>query len=947
MATHEIGDLIAGTYRIVGVGGGTDAARRYEAEAMADGARVEIVALAQSAAGRYREAQRFERLAAVEHPGLLRYHALLAGDDGAADLVREHVAGTSLASLVASAGKGTESLARSVAREVLSVLRALHGAARLVHGDVRPSNVLRREDGRFVLVEHGAGDEATGREGGALGYLAPEQFRGTAVPASDLYGLGATLTFLLGGRSPAELPQVGLRVDVRSLEGVSAGFRAWLRRMLEPDPRRRFSSAGAALAALEASAPERRRARLAGLGAGLGLTVAAGVVVLVLALRDRARADALGAAAPAGAVAGDAGSFVRPVAFISQPGPVFGLAFDAEGRRVAALSRTGSLQLHDLERNAVEATFDAGHGMFAGLALSADDATLVAGARSSLLVFAVEGHALLAELPSGKAQVRDVCLSSDGSRAATGGDDGVVRVWDLRSRKQLFELPHGGGVIALAMSADGARVFSAGRSGAVRIWDAAAGTPLATLDGHVGAISDLALSADGERLLSAGDDHTVKVWRVAARALEATLEGHLDEVWAVAVSPDGRMAVSGDKADVIRTWELPSGRSTGAHAAGLHAVTKLAWSPDGKRYAAAGGGNDIRLWHAPGRYWRPPLPPADYRRPAVELPPPASPEEGFVREAMTLLDAGQDEEPDALRRARAAVDKALAARPDYAPAHVALARTTLLAGYQHGTSYDPASVARAHQQIDRALALDPTSSRAWLVKGWAFADEKNFGDARAMVAKALELDPKSARAQLLVAHLDRTDGRYEDAIAAARIAVESTDEPNVLSEAYGELGHAYRSLEAWDAAEDTYVAQMRLTPRSAWVRGNYARFLIRLHRYDEAIARAKEALERMNYPAGRKALGDAYAGRAFQHLAKKDFDRAQELLELARTEGGDTSRVAATWGFYFKARALADHDRELLARAKAAFERALVLEPDYESVKAALRELPALEEKLR
>jgi len=50
----------------------------------------------------------------------------------------------------------------------------------------------------------------------ALKVLSPEQFRGQAVPATDLYGLGATLLFLLTHRSPADLPTDGLTIKFRS-----------------------------------------------------------------------------------------------------------------------------------------------------------------------------------------------------------------------------------------------------------------------------------------------------------------------------------------------------------------------------------------------------------------------------------------------------------------------------------------------------------------------------------------------------------------------------------------------------------------------------------------------------------------------------------------------------------------------------------------------------------
>ena len=73
-----------------------------------------------------------------------------------------------------------------------------------------------RAGGRVYLVDFGgvqaaaAGDalQAGSTVIGTYGYMAPEQFRGQATPASDLYGLGGTLLFALSGAAPsrAEAP---------------------------------------------------------------------------------------------------------------------------------------------------------------------------------------------------------------------------------------------------------------------------------------------------------------------------------------------------------------------------------------------------------------------------------------------------------------------------------------------------------------------------------------------------------------------------------------------------------------------------------------------------------------------------------------------------------------------------------------------------------------------
>jgi hypothetical protein len=95
--------------------------------------------------------------------------------------------------------------------EAGKALKALH-AARLLHRDVKPANILRSEDGRVVLADLGlvAGDDfesltRTGYLVGTLAYLAPEVFLGTPMNQStDWYAWGMTLYELLEGRSAVD-----------------------------------------------------------------------------------------------------------------------------------------------------------------------------------------------------------------------------------------------------------------------------------------------------------------------------------------------------------------------------------------------------------------------------------------------------------------------------------------------------------------------------------------------------------------------------------------------------------------------------------------------------------------------------------------------------------------------------------------------------------------------
>jgi hypothetical protein len=84
--------------------------------------------------------------------------------------------------------------------------------------------------------------------------MAPEQFQGRAMPASDVYGVGATALSMLTGVEPEDLPHRGLSIDVpAALRGrsTSAPLGKLLAAMLEPDPDKRLAAVGPGLSALD------------------------------------------------------------------------------------------------------------------------------------------------------------------------------------------------------------------------------------------------------------------------------------------------------------------------------------------------------------------------------------------------------------------------------------------------------------------------------------------------------------------------------------------------------------------------------------------------------------------------------------------------------------------------------------------------------------------------
>lgn len=201
--------------------------------------------------------------------------------------VQEYVAGRSLRALVEQ-GPLPDATVAKIARQALVILDGLHQhPPPIVHRDLKPENLILREDGSLALVDFGAARTlAQGETHGAtlvgtFGYMSPEQLGGTVSPASDLYGLGATLLHLLTGRPPVDFLHEGL--ELRFAQAVSPRWRGFLQGLLARNAGKRFASAKAALAALEqgdgVSGKGRRRWLLAGASAAAVALLGTGLVV--------------------------------------------------------------------------------------------------------------------------------------------------------------------------------------------------------------------------------------------------------------------------------------------------------------------------------------------------------------------------------------------------------------------------------------------------------------------------------------------------------------------------------------------------------------------------------------------------------------------------------------------------------------------------------------------
>jgi WD40 repeat protein len=228
--------------------------------------------------------------------------------------------------------------------------------------------------------------------------------------------------------------------------------------------------------------------------------------------------------------------------------------------------------------------------------------------------------------------------------------NGLVKLWDMRSRRVSGILDAGQNrALALAAAGDG-RTLAAGyeardkkdRRQSVVLWDTASRRPRLVLPGTVrvhqleftpdqqslvlasaqrglavrdlplprqtpeprdrlllgeafGRVESLAVSPDGERVAAGYRDGVIRLWNLHTGRLDQVLMGHAGAVKALAFQPGGLLLASGGRDGTVRLWSLDTGVERRRFSGPAKEVRCLAFSPDGQTLASGHAGSAV-LW---------------------------------------------------------------------------------------------------------------------------------------------------------------------------------------------------------------------------------------------------------------------------------------------------------------------------------------------------------------
>jgi Tfp pilus assembly protein PilF len=927
--------MIGAKYRVIRILGRTEGAITYEATAIANQKHVALRVVTLDALDMtmldtlQREAR---ELAALKHPSLPHYNDHFSVDtlEGPAFcLVQDLAPGRSLAEWRVQGWHPEEREIKRVALALLESLRYLHSLnPPILHLRLNPNNIFREPGGKLWVVDFG---DAT-----AQGYVAPEQLQGNPHAASDLYGIGTTLLFLMTGRSPGDLPQREKKLDFRPLVTASSATKSWLERMVDPSPEQRFATAHLAIAALRdgggrpLTGVAKRRLAIAGIVAGLGIAAFAAVRSF----------ESPRPSTPDEAVSGPP----RPAlnrfpamrfafAIPADPSAVSSVAFTPDGAGLLTTSGD-TVKLWDVHTEKLVRTFSGHTDRVSSVNATPEGRYVVSGGDGTLRLWDLQNGMLVRTIPAdATAHVTSIAISPDGRSVASAGFDGTANTWFIPAGTVLRSFAHSpahGSVLSVAFSPDGRRVVTAGTDGVIKVWDATVGTVTSTIEAHTAPVNVVVFAPDGQTFASGSADRTVKIWDVASSKPVNILRLHAGEVTAAAFSPDGNALITSGKDGVVALWAPKSGRLRERYdTPGSRGTLSIAFSKDGSALASAHADGSARVWqmlasmHTEVPLWLVDPPPAPAPMSSVA-------EERSTQEAKALIDRFSGD-PTLLNEAETRLNAALEKNPRYAPALTQLARVEIRRADSRDDGRDFPHLEKALAFTEKALAITPSFTAAIVARAWAYRGLRDPVRAKVLLGDAEKLASYSAaNVGLIRLALAKESGDLTGAEASGRGVLEKTRDPHLAARTFEALVTVYRERGDYGAMDQAYRRAIELEPESAWNKGNYAQFLIGLGDYDKAIATAQAALRQQTYAAGQRTLAEAYCTQGVDLFwDRQDAEPAKAAFEHAIAS--DPSFAESYYGigaYYLRRHAMEDATRS--------FKKALELAPDHPFARAAL-----------
>lgn len=183
----------------------------------------------------------------------------------------------------------------------------------------------------------------------------------------------------------------------------------------------------------------------------------------------------------------------------------------------------------------------------------------------------------------------------------TGGMDGDIRVWEIRSRELISHLKeHTSKITKLLIFEDDIHLMSCSRDKSILTWDLKQEKRLTCHTQSMGGVNGFART--GDKFITVGQERQITYWDLNKSQPEAIMNSsphqqESDELFCITISPDGKYFATGGSLGIVRVWEYGSGKCLSENKGHSGTVVCIRYAPDGKQIVSTGMDGLVLVWN--------------------------------------------------------------------------------------------------------------------------------------------------------------------------------------------------------------------------------------------------------------------------------------------------------------------------------------------------------------
>ncbi len=503
-------------------------------------------------------------------------------ENGEFYLVREFIDGHDLTKEILPGKPLSENVVFNLLKDILEILAVVH-QHNVIHRDIKPQNIMRRKDGKIVLIDFGTVKEIgtisanLGKTNitiavGTPGYMPSEQANGKPKLCSDIFAVGIIgIQALTGRKIPHEIktdPTTG-EIIWRNHARVSNSLAEIIDKMVRDHFSQRYQSAGEALQELISSVSSPKLPS---------------VPALVPSLSQP--------------------SLLPRVSLVKHNSKLKHILRVGSSISKLASRRIGDQQIHPRETDVYSHSIQLAKEVNSVAISSLDSPTFNSrNGDTTTKIWNLSTGELIHSLTSHYFPVISVAISPNSQALVSSHYDGAIKIWNLSTGELIHTLRgHSKPIWSVAISPNNQTLVSASGDQTIKIWKLSTGQLLHTLTWQTdyNYIYSVAISLDSQTLFSSYDDGTIKIWKLSTGQLIRTLTWNTihDHVNSVTISPDAQNLVSSHNDGKIKIWKLNTGQllSTLTGNTVHNYVNSVTISPDAQTLVSSHNDGITKIW---------------------------------------------------------------------------------------------------------------------------------------------------------------------------------------------------------------------------------------------------------------------------------------------------------------------------------------------------------------